>query len=141
MLSSDLAKLTRLYQYLSGEARSAVKAFAQIGGGAGYAKTRQVLNCMFGSSHLVAQCVIDDVRKGDPATKPTQLRALADEIASALQTLTQLGAYGEVNTQQLLYEIVMRCHPHVCSSWRRLALENHEYKCLPYVRAICYVHG
>ena len=43
VLSSDQAKLTRLYQYLSGEARSAVKAFAQIGGGIGYAKTRQVL--------------------------------------------------------------------------------------------------
>ena len=126
VLSSDQAKLTRLYQYLSGEARSAVKAFAQIGGGVGYAKTRQVLKCRFGSSHLVAQCVIDDLRKGDPATKPTELRALADEVASALQTLTQLGAYGEVNTQQFMCDIVMRCHPQVCSSWRRLALENHE---------------
>ena len=84
---------------MSGEARSAVKAFAQIGGGAGYAKTRQALKCRFGSSHLVAQWVIDVLRKGDPATKPTELRDLADEIASALQTITQLGAYGEVNTQ------------------------------------------
>ena len=126
VLSSDQAKLTRLYQYLSGEARSAVKAFAQIGGGVGYAKTRQVLKCRFGSSHLVAQCLINDLRKGDPATKPTELRALADEVASVLQTLTQLGAYGEVNTQQFMCDIVMRCHPQVCSSWRRLALENHE---------------
>ena len=97
VLSSDQAKLTRLYQYLSGEARLAVKAFAQIGGGAGYVKTRQVLKCRFGSSHLVTPCVIDDLRKGDPATTPTELRALADEIASALQTLSQLGAYGEVS--------------------------------------------
>ena len=127
VLSSDQAKLTRLYQYLSGEARSAVKAFAQIGGGAGYAKTRQVLKCRFGSSYyLVAQCVIDDLRKGDPATKSRELRALADELASALQTVTQLGAYGEVITQQFICEIVMRCHPHVCSSWCRLALDNHE---------------
>ena len=125
VLSSDQA--TILYQYLSGEARSAVKAFAQIGGGAGYAKTRQVLKCRFGSSYyLVAQCVIDDLRKGDPATNSRELRALADELASALQTLTQLGAYGEVNTQQFICEIVMRCHPHVCSSWCRLALDNHE---------------
>ena len=83
VLSSDQAKLTRLYQYLAGEARLAVKAFAQIGGGAGYVKTRQVLKCRFGRSHLVAQCVIDDLRKGDPATKPTEPRALADEIASS----------------------------------------------------------
>ena len=141
VLSSDQAKLTRLYQYLSGEARPAVKAFAQIGGGAGYAKTRQVIK-WFGSSHLVAQCVIDDLRKGDPASKPREFRALADQVASALQTLTHIGADGEVNTQQFICEIVMRCHPHVCSSWRKLVLENHENKkCLPYIRAICYVHG
>ena len=85
-----------------------------------------MLKCRFGNSHLVAQCVIDDLRKGDPATKPTELRALADEIASALLTLTQLGAYSEVNTQRFICEIVMRCHPQVCSSWRRLALANHE---------------
>ena len=126
VLSSDQAKLPRLYQYLSGEARSAGKAFAHIGGGVGYAKARLVLKCRFGSSHLVAQCVIDDLRNGESATKPTDLRALADEISSALQNLTQLGACGEVNTQQFIFEIVMRCHPQVCSSWRRLALENHE---------------
>ena len=126
VLSSDQAKLTRVYQYVSGEARSAGKSFAQIGGGAGYAKTRHVLKCTFGTSHLVAQCVINDLRKGDPANKPTELRDLADEIASALQTLTQLGVYGEVNTHRFICEIVMRCHPQVCSSWRRLALENHE---------------
>ena len=126
VLSSDQAKLTRLYQYLSGEARSAVKSFAQIGGGAGYAKARSVLKARFGSSQLVAQCVINDLRNGESATKPTELRALADEIASALQTLTQLGACGEVNTQQFICAIVMRYHPQVCSSWRRHALENHE---------------
>ena len=102
VLSSDQAKLTRLYQYLSGEARSAVLAFAQIGGGVGYAKTRQVLKSRFGSSHLVAQCVIDALSRVDPATKPTELRALADELASVLQTLTQLGAYGEVNNQRFI---------------------------------------
>ena len=126
VLSSDQAKLTRLYQYLSGEARSAVKSFAQIGGGAGYAKARSMLKARFGSSQLVAQCVINDLRNGESATKPTELRALADEIASALQTLTQLGACGEVNTQQFICAIVMRCHPQVCSSWRRHALENHD---------------
>ena len=84
-----------------------------------------MLKCRFGNSHLVAQCVIDDIRKGDPATKPSELRALPDEITSALQTLTQLGAYGEVNTQQFMCDIVMRCHPHVCSNWRSLALEYH----------------
>ena len=126
VLSRDQAKLTRLYQYLSGEARSAVKSFAQTGGVAGYAKARSVRKSRFGSSQLVAQCVIDDLRNGRSATKPTQLRALADEIGSALQTLTQLGACGEVNTQQFICEIVTRCHPQVCSSWRKHAFENHE---------------
>ena len=79
VLSSDQAKLTRLYQYLSGETRPAVKSFAQIGGGAGYAKARIVLKSRFGSSQLVAQCVIDDLRNGESVTNPTELRALADE--------------------------------------------------------------
>ena len=60
VLSSDHAKLTRLYQYLS---------FAQTGGVACYAKARIVLKSRFGSSQLVAQCVIDDVRNGKSATK------------------------------------------------------------------------
>ena len=68
----------------------------------------------------------DDLRKCDPATKPTELRALADELASARQTLTQLGAYGEVNNQRFICEIGMRCHPQICSSWRRHSLEYHE---------------
>ena len=72
------------------------------GGGAGYAKARSVLKSRFVSSQSVAQCVIDDLRNGKSATKPTELRALADEIASALQTLTQLGACDEVNTQQFI---------------------------------------
>ena len=100
---------------MSGEARLAVKAFAQIGGGVGYAKTRHVWMCRFGSSQLADQCVIDDLRNGDPATKATELRALADEIAPALHT-SQLGACDEVNTQQFICQIVMRCHSHVCSS-------------------------
>ena len=99
ILSSDQAKLTRLYHYLSGEVRSAVKSFPQIGGGAGYAKARIVLKSRVGSSPLVARCVIDDLRTGESATKLAELRTLADEMASALQTLTQLCAYGEVNTQ------------------------------------------
>ena len=74
----------------------------------------------FGGSQLVAQCLIDDLRNGESANKPTELRALADEIASALQTLTQIGACGEVNKQQFICAIVMRWHPQVCSSWRRL---------------------
>ena len=85
-----------------------------------------MLKCTFDSSHLVAQCVIDDLRKCDPATKPTERRVLADEVASALQTLTQLGAYGEVSNQRFICVIVMRCHPQICSSWRRHALEYHE---------------
>ena len=124
VLSSDQANLTRLYQYLSGEARSSDKSFAQTGGVAGYAKARSVLKSRFGSSQLVAQCVIDDLRNGRSATKPTELRALADEIGSAFQTLTQLGACGEVNTQQFIRELVTRCHPQVCSSWRKHAFEN-----------------
>ena len=48
-----------------------------------------MLKRRFGSSHLVAQCVINYLRNGDYATKPTALTAFADEIDSALQTVTQ----------------------------------------------------
>ena len=61
VLSSDQAKLTIFYQYLSEETQSAVKSFAQTGGGAGYAKARSVLKSRFVSSQSVAQCVIDDL--------------------------------------------------------------------------------
>ncbi len=47
-----------------------------------------MLKGRFGSSQLVAQCVINDLRNGEYATKPTELRALADEIASERQTIT-----------------------------------------------------
>ena len=128
VLSSDQAKLTRLYQYLAGEAQSSVKSFMLIGGATGYAKARSVLKSRFGSSHLVAQSIIDDLRQGKSAIRSKDLRTLADDVTTAHITLTKIGAYGEVNTQQFIIEILSRCHTQLRSSWRKYALDNHETK-------------
>ena len=83
----------------------------------------------FGSSHLVAQRVINDLRNGKTVSS-AEVRKLADELNTAYQILSKIGAhmYSEVNNQHFILYILTRCHPQVRNRWRKFALDNFELK-------------
>ena len=128
IINDDQVKLTRLLQYMSGEAAVAVKSCALIGGAAGYTQAREVLKSMFGSSHLVAQRVINDLRNGKAVSIAAEVRRLAADVTTAYQILSKIGAYSEVNNQHFIRDVLTRCHPQIRSRWRKFALENFESK-------------
>jgi hypothetical protein len=123
VLRDDQSKLTRLMQHLSGEALHAVKPCALKGGSTGYLRARDILKERFGSVHSVTQCIMNDLKSGKPANKPSDLRHLADEISAASETLTSLGAYNEINTQSFIKDVLKRCHAQVISRWRKYVMK------------------
>ena len=130
MINDDQVKLTRLLQYMTGDAAIALRSCALIGGSSGYAQAREVLKSRFGSSHLVAQRVINDLRNGKTVSSAAEVRKLADDLTTAYHILSKIGAnmYSEVNNQHFIQDILTRCHPQVSNRWRKFALDNFELK-------------
>ena len=130
IINDDQVKLTRLLQYMTGDATIALRSCALIGGSSGYAQAREVLKSRFGSSHLVAQRVINDLRNGKTVSSAAEVRKLADDLTTAYQILSKIGAnmYSEVNNQHFIQDILTRCHPQVRNRWRKFALDNFELK-------------
>ena len=130
IINDDQVKLTRLLQYMTGDAAIALRSCALIGGSSGYAQAREVLKSRFGSSHLVAQRVINDLINGKTVSSAAEVRKLADDLTTAYQILSKIGAnmYSEVNNQHFIQDILTRCHPQVRNRWRKFALDNFELK-------------
>ena len=130
IINDDQVKLTRLLQYMTGDAAIALRSCALIGGSSGYAQAREVLKSRIGSSHLVAQRVINDLRNGKTVSSAAEVRKLADDLTTAYQILSKIGAnmYSEVNNQHFIQDILTRCHPQVRNRWRKFALDNFELK-------------
>ena len=130
IINDDQVKLTRILQYMTGDAAIALRSCALIGGSSGYAQAREVLKSKFGSSHLVAQRVINDLRNGKTVSSAAEVRKLADDLTTANQILSKIGAnmYSEVNNQHFIQDILTRCHPQVRNRWRKFALDNFELK-------------
>ena len=86
-VNDDQVKLTRLLQYMTGDAAIALRSCALIGGSSGYAQAREVLKSRFGSSHLVAQRVINDLKNGKTVSSAAEVRKLADDLTTKLVPL------------------------------------------------------
>ena len=52
-----------------------------------------MLKSRFGSSHLVAQRVINDLRNGKTVSSAAEVRKLADDLNTAYQILSKIGAH------------------------------------------------
>ena len=78
----------------------------------------------------MAQRVINDLRNGKTVSSAAEVRKLADDLTTAYQILSKIGAnmYSEVNNQHFIQDILTRCHPQVRNRWRKFALDNFELK-------------
>ena len=122
-IDDDQVKLTRLLQYTSGQAKTAIKNCALVGGETGYKQAREILRSRFGNAHLVSQSIISDLKNGKYVTKAQDLQQLSDDLCMALTALEKLEMYYEVNTQQCVLDILSRCQTYIQRRWRKKALE------------------
>ena len=75
-------KLTRLLQYTTGDAKSAIRTCALIGGDKGYEQARTILQKRFGNNHLVADHIIDHLLSKSPIKTAKEVQQLADDLIS-----------------------------------------------------------
>ena len=90
-------RLTRLYQFLGGEAREAVRSSLFIGGSQGYSSALDTLEKLYGSKHRIAQDIIKSLRSPKPAKSCKDLRQLASDVRGAYQVLSSINSLSEKN--------------------------------------------
>ena len=115
---TDQAKLTRLLQYTTGDARNAIDCCALIGGVHGYVEARRILKERFGDSYIISTALINKLKQNTDVRTPSALRTLADELNSAKIVLKSLKMYSELDNQHHIKEIGSRLSSHLWDSWR-----------------------
>ena len=128
VITDDRVKIAHLRQYVSGAAEKTILPYIVLGTRDAYCKAREALEKRYGNSHILCQKVIDDLRYGKPATRPSDLRQLADDLASAQYSLSNVGMLSEVQNQYFIRDVLARCHGQVRSRWRSLALDQYHSK-------------
>ena len=119
----DQIKLTRLLQYTSGPAKSAIKTCALVGGSSGYQQAHSILKARFGNDHLVSQSIISQLKSDKTVVRSTDMQQLADELSMASVALSKLSMCGEVDNQRTILDILQRCPQHIRAKWRQKALD------------------
>ena len=120
---SQKLKLARLLQYTDGKARDAIRACAVRDDDSGYDEAREILRRRFGNSYLICECIIKTAKSGKPARSPNELQDLADELTTALATLSSMKKLNEIDTQECIVEIANRLQPYIRNRWKREAME------------------
>ena len=127
-LDDDQMKLTRLLYYTTGTAKQAIRNCALTGGTEGYTAAREILSERFGDPDLISEHLVGELKHGKSISKSFEFRQLADELSSALKTLTKLDMTSMVENQQSIIEILNRCPGHVRDEWTKRALKSKRCK-------------
>ena len=112
------AKLTRLLQYTTGSARSAIDCCALIGGSKGYDEARTILEERFGDPYVITTTLLEKLTVNKEVRSPAALRSLADELNSARIILQAKSMYTELNNQHHIKAIGSRLSTFLWSKWK-----------------------
>ena len=121
---SDQIKLTRLFQYTSSVAKSAIRHTALMGGSRGYDQARKILKSRFGDPYIIANQTIENLKSGKAVSSPSEFQALADDLCAAKETLGELKMYSEIDNQLSIGQILNRYPRFVRQKWDRKALKE-----------------
>ena len=112
------AKLTRLLQYTTGSARSAIDCCVLIGGSKGYDEARTILEERFGDPYVITTTLLEKLTVNKEVRSPAALRSLADELNSARIILQAKSMYTELNNQHHIKAIGSRLSTLLWSKWK-----------------------
>ena len=116
-------KLTRLFQFTTGDAKEAIRSCVIVGGENGYLQARSILKKRFGNDHLVSTRLTQNLRNGRPVRSPIEIQKLADELVNAQMILLPMKQLHEVDTQCTIMDIVNRLPRYGHDKWVQRALD------------------
>ena len=98
---SDAQKMSRLLQFLEGNARKAVAGFEGTPGGV--EKAMRLLELRFGQPHMIAKACVDALIEGPNISNSNRegLREFADSSRTLYETLKEMNALSEMNLSNL----------------------------------------
>ena len=98
---SETQKMSRLLQFLDGQARSAVAGFEGVPGG--LSKALKMLQQRFGQPHIVTKACVDALIDGPniSSNDGPGLRKFADHSRTLYETLTSMNSLSEMNMTNL----------------------------------------
>ena len=117
-------KLTRLLQYTEGAAKAAIKRCALVGGEEGYKQARKLLAERFGDKHRITHSIIANLKGGPSVVGAKDFRQLADDVSTALVGLTKLDMLNELDTQQNIKDILLRCPTGIRDKFKSKAVKH-----------------
>ena len=115
----DKYKLSRLLQNTKGEARASIRHCSLIGGTQGYQQAKKILKERYGNSHVICYKVMEDLRNGKHISNGSELRALADDLCTAAETLKELSMTTEIDNQKSIVDICKRCPRYIQDKWKK----------------------
>ena len=125
---NDGQRIRFLLQQLKGEARRAVKGFANDT--KGYVLALQKLKYLFGQRPMVAQAVLSKVTKGK-AIQNDDMKGLSEflyNISDCLITLTQLNYESDLHSSDTLRQAVQRLPQRLVGKWSERSLSIRRYE-------------
>ena len=96
---SETQKMSRLLQFLDGQARSAVAGFEGVPGG--LSRALKMLQQRFGQPHIVAKSCVDALVDGPNISSTDGLRKFADRSKTLHETLRSMNVLPEMNMSNL----------------------------------------
>ena len=96
---SETQKMSRLLQFLDGQARSAVAGFEGVPGG--LSRALKMLQQRFGQPHIVAKSCVDALVDGPNISSTDGLRTFADRSKTLHETLRSMNVLPEMNMSNL----------------------------------------
>ena len=123
---SDASKLVHLLRHTEGKAHDAIKACAFTDGG--YEEARAILERRFGDKHAITHAFVRNIRHGKRVKTPDEILTLADDLAVCASTLRSLRTISEIESQDLILDVVQRLPSHSYHRWVRRAVDFKEEK-------------
>jgi hypothetical protein len=117
------AKLTRLLQYTSGDAKQAIQPCAIVGGETGYQLARKILLEKFGNDLLISEKFITTLKYGKYIKSASDLQILSNDLVNCSFILSRMNRVEEINSQHFIASIVDRLQPFQKNKWRKTAMD------------------
>ena len=120
-LIDDNAKLSRLLQYCTGEAKRVIECCAIMSPSEGYARARQLLKERFGNDFTILESWVQSITQRAPikSTDRLNLQRYSDDLKSCKEVLNAMGKLSEIDNQTNLVKIVEKLPTYLQNRWKQ----------------------
>ena len=117
-------RLSQLLYHTIGEAHRTVESYVVEGGESGYLKAMEMLESRFGSSHVICEAMLSDLRAMPNAYTALDLRDMSDRLRHASVVLRAHNRYSEIDTQTFILSLCLKLKLQLRYQWRERATDG-----------------